>query len=436
MIKISKNIPLFILLFGGFTSLAQVTANSPYSRFGLGTVKGPFLPQNIAMGSISTGIRSIGFYNNINIANPASYSGIRLTTIDVGAFSEFTSLSTASYQQKVGFNAALSHLAFAVPVSKKSGVSFGLVPYTNLGYQYSSTTKVDTNTVKHIYTGDGGLSKAYLGYGRAFGKHLSVGANFSYLFGTLVNSASTEFPNDSSQVYLNSRTSKSNSISGINFDYGVQYYKSIGATTQLTIGYSGSYGNKINSTSTDLTTHYVYINNTNEDVVEQLLDTTHVTRFPREKIKLPSKNSLGFTIENTGKWLVGADVTSTNWSDFRQGATDPGLNNSLSVQAGGQFTPDQTAVNNYWKLVDYRFGLKYDKTFIRVNGTNIIGKTLSLGMGLPLPSNRGVAFYKINFAAELSELGTQQHSLIRERRVNLHLGFTLNDKWFQKFKFD
>jgi len=35
------------------------------------------------MGGIAAGVRTVGGYNNINMLNPASYSAIGLTVIDI-----------------------------------------------------------------------------------------------------------------------------------------------------------------------------------------------------------------------------------------------------------------------------------------------------------------------------------------------------------------
>ena len=59
----------------------------------------------------------------------------------------------------------------------------------------------------------------------------------------------------------------------------------------------------------------------------------------------------------------------------------------------------------------------------------------TFGFGFPLPSNRS-SFYKINLSAEVGQLGTHANDLVRERFVNIHLGFTMNDRWFVKAKFD
>ena len=136
MIKTFKNIFFFTLLAGSLSAAAQVTNSSPYSQFGLGDLKGSFLPQNRAMGGLSMGIRKPGLYDNINLANPASYSSIELTTFDIGASMDLRKLSKSGVSGKNQFNSTLSHITFGIPVNKFSAISFGLVPYSDLGYQF------------------------------------------------------------------------------------------------------------------------------------------------------------------------------------------------------------------------------------------------------------------------------------------------------------
>ena len=76
--KINYTAVVLVLLFGT-AAKAQVTTQSPYSRYGIGNIKPMVLPQNKAMGGISTGIFSPTGYSSINMQNPASYAGIALT---------------------------------------------------------------------------------------------------------------------------------------------------------------------------------------------------------------------------------------------------------------------------------------------------------------------------------------------------------------------
>jgi hypothetical protein len=150
---------------------------------------------------------------------------------------------------------------------------------------------------------------------------------------------------------------------------------------------------------------------------------------------MPLTHTAGFAFEKSNAWLFGADVTYSRWSDYREGSSNPGLNDSYGVIVGGQFTPDVNSLNNYLKLIDYRLGIKYDKTFVKIGNNDINQYALNFGFGFPLPRNRS-SFYKINLAAEVGQRGTEKNNLVRDRYVNIHLGFTLNDKWFQKTYID
>lgn len=426
MIKTFKNIFFFTLLAGSLSAAAQVTNSSPYSQFGLGDLKGSFLPQNRAMGGLSMGIRKPGLYDNINLANPASYSSIELTTFDIGASMDLRRLSKSGVSGKNQFNSTLSHITFGIPINKFSAISFGLVPYSDLGYQFKNSGLVDTNRVEYIYGGEGGISKAYLGYGFRINKNLSLGFNVSYLFGSLKENRAFEFVNDLNA--FNSRTQYKQSVSGLSFDYALQYSANLSEKTKLILGYTGNAGNDLNSSNNIVTTRY----RKNIQGEEQAAaDSTFFFEGAKNTIKMPMTHTAGFAFEKTNAWLIGADVSYSKWSDYREGSINPGLNNSLGLAIGGQVTPDASSINSYFKLVDYRLGFKYDKTFVKINDTDINQYALTFGFGFPLPRNRAT-FYKINFSAELGQRGTESNNLVRDRFVNFNLGFTLNDKWFQK----
>jgi hypothetical protein len=430
MIKIFKNILFAAILFASASAGAQNTSSSPYSQFGLGDLKASLLPQNKGIGGLSNGFRKPGPYSNINIANPASYSAIQLTTFDIGATTDFRQLSRTGISEN-SFNANLSHIAIGIPVSPKSAMSFGILPFSQKGYQYKTSGEVGGSKLDYVYNGDGGLSKAYVGYGLGLGKNLNIGVNASYIFGNIKENRSTEFPEDLGA--LNSRTQVGNNIYGFSFDYGLQYEANISKGKKLVIGYSGNAGKQLNSKTSTLSTRY--IKDFAQGNESPAIDTTFFLEGESKKLKLPITHSLGFAVQKTDYWLVGADVSYAKWSDFRSGSENPGLNDTYGVAVGGQFTPDPSAVNSYFKLVEYRMGVKYDKTYVKINDSDINQVGLTLGLGLPLQSSR-TTFYKINFAAELGKRGTLENSLIRERYLNLTLGFTMNDRWFIKPKFD
>ncbi len=431
-----KHVYVACLLMASFGAYAQTTVQSPYSKFGLGNLKGSILPNQRAMGGISAGVFRSSYINTINMQNPASYAGINLTTLDIGMSGSFANLKTNSLSEN-SFNSSLSHLAMAFPVTMKSALSVGILPYSELGYNFSNRMTVgnstDNNkTVDYLYSGEGGLSKAYIGYGIQFGDHFRVGANAEYLFGNLIQNRSTEYVNEAGAI--NSRDQLKNSVSGFNFTYGAQYDFRLGNKTSLVLGYSGSSSSKLNSEKSQYITIYNKDSQGNE---LSALDTLYSVENGKTNLKLPLVHNFGFTLVKENKWLIGADYRTGKWSDMSIDNVNQNLKDTYGFSVGGQFTPDISAINGYFKRVEYRLGVSYDKTYIQMNNQDVKQMAVTFGLGLPLqPAYARSSFYKMNVSAEIGRRGKVSNGLIQERYVNIHLGFMLNDKWFQRFRFD
>lgn len=443
MYKKINYITAVLVLLISISVNAQVTTQSPYSRFGIGNIKGTQLPQFRAMGGISAAINKPTGYNNINVENPSSYAGINFTTIDIGMTGGFTTLKNAAGTNS-SFNGSLSHVALAFPVTPHSAFSFGIMPYSQVGYNYiekGTIGSTDPNnpasaSANYIYSGEGGLTKAYIGYGFQIGDHLRLGGNVEYLFGNLIQNRSTELIEETvgvSTAYA-TRLQNKNSIGGIAFSYGAQYDIRLDSKTSLNFGYSGSSPSSVNSTNTFLATKYMRTSDGDES---SALETIDSIGGAKTNLKLPLLHTFGVVLQKDNKWMIGADFRTGSWSKLTINTVNQGLQDSYGVSVGGQITPDFSSINSYFKRVDYRLGFSYDKTYIRQQNEDIKDMAVTFGLGLPLArSGFGSAFYKMNFATEIGRRGTTNNGLLQENYVNLHLGFTINDRWFRKFKFD
>jgi len=440
MIKYTRFFITLLLAVAAFSAHAQSTAtsSSPYSRYGIGDIDPQLMGQNIGMGGIAVATNKIGFFNNINVINPASYGAVNLTTIDIGLYANFLTLNQTGASSQKNSNFRLNHIAFAIPTSKRSALSFGLLPYSERGYNYKRTVNklgnsgspADTNVTNYSYSGDGSLSKAYFGYGFGIGKHLLLGANVSYIFGNIKDIATTEIPGLAGAI--NSKIESSNAIGGINYDYGLQYSVDFSETKHLVFGYSASAGTKLHTQNSFVVSQYFNDANGNQDIAA---DSVVSTTGPKSKLKLPQINRFGISFQNDGKFLVGADYSMGKWSDLSIAGVNQGLQDSKTFNIGGSYTPNISTIRNYLATVDYRLGALYDETYMHINGRTIKRYAGTIGLGLPLRSNNG-SYYKINIAAEIGQRGSLVNGLVKENYVNIHLGFTLNDKWFTKYKFD
>jgi hypothetical protein len=431
---------LLVVIIAEARAQSTATTSSPYSRYGIGDFSDQLMPQSIGMGGIATATNITGNFRNVNVINPAANGYIDYTVFDAGVYSNFLTLKQDGMGSEKNSSFRLSHIAVGLPITQHSAVSFGLVPYSELGYNYKQTmskgfgsgSPADTNAVNYIYSGEGGLSKAFLGYGFTIARHLALGANVSYIFGNLKQFQSTEIPT----LYgmLDSRIEQDNHVGGINFDYGAQYTFDFSTLKHLTLGYSASVGNKVNVQNSFIVSQYTYgstgdQNNPSDSLVN--------IQSPHAKLQLPRINHYGIVFQKDGYYLVGADFTTGNWSDLSIAGTNQGLQNSKMLNIGGSFVPNPNALSNYLALVNYRVGFIYEDTYLNVDNVKLKRYAFTFGFGIPLPHDRvSSAFYKVNFSAEVGKRGTMQNGLIQENYVNLHLGFTLNDRWFQRYKFD
>src|SRR5690606_39167094 len=200
-----------------------------------------------------------------------AYSSIRLSTFDIGAYMNRTILEKGGNSEASG-NFALNHINFAIPLSQRSAFSFGLMPFSDMGYNYASPMSFgsgDTTRANRAFADEGSLSKAYIGYGVQIGKYFSVGANVSYLFGKLNNISGIEYPNQLGAT--NSRIENKRDINGFNYDLGLQYHTTLNEKTLLTLGYTNSLGTKLNSTASEIVTRIS--SNISDGTINSVLDT-------------------------------------------------------------------------------------------------------------------------------------------------------------------
>ena len=103
---------------------------SPYSKFGYGMVKDYATSMQRSMGGV--GIAMTGG-RQINVMNPASYTGIDSLTLlwDIGV--DLTRLwSKEGNSTGKSFGGGLDYLTMQFPIGKYMGGSIGLVPFSSV----------------------------------------------------------------------------------------------------------------------------------------------------------------------------------------------------------------------------------------------------------------------------------------------------------------
>ena len=422
-----KNKSYFILIFICFCGslLAQNQINSPYSRFGIGDLQSNILSEYAAMGG-----SSIGSYNPniVNPYNPASYSAFKANSFifSTGGAHQTTKMQTIDLQQTTN-NSSFSHLILGFPISKKIGASTGLLPFSNIGYHIEdSEIDPDLGNINYSYNGDGGLNILYVGAAYHLTENLSIGANANYLFGGLNRNKKVIFSDG--ETY-NTRKISSISAKGFFYELGLQYYKDINERTHFTLGFTANNNAEISAKRSVLTETYELASSIYEVVKDTMENTS--TGFTSNMI-LPKNIGIGFSLAMDNKWLFMADFSMQDWSEYRMFGESDSLAKSMKCSGGLQFTPDKMSANKYWKLIKFRFGGKFQKSYLQLYNTQLNERSVTFGFGLPLRKTKS----EINLAVEIGERGTTNNNLIKEQFLRLQIGLSLKDIWFVKRKYD
>jgi hypothetical protein len=405
---------------------AQTSLNSPYSQHGLGLLADRSQGFSRGMNGASIGLRQ---GNVVNTINPASYSSVDSLTMifDMGVsgqstnFKETTNGVTKSMNTK---NARFDYAVGSFRLFKNVGMAFGLLPFSDIGYKYTSGTYLDkTNgTVTETHEGSGGLHEVFVGAGWKATKNLSLGVNVGYIWGTMsksVTSSSTTSINSISRSY-------SSTVNSYKLDFGLQWEQPLNATDQLIIGATVGIGHKLGAEASCLVTN---VNN-----AESHGDTIS------NAFALPMTYGLGFGWKHGKTLFVDADITMQNW-----GAVDfPGIGadgkyalqnditrNRYQVNVGADFVPNPTS-RSFIKRVHYRIGGGYTTPYYNINGQQGPKEiSVSAGFGIPLMNsynNRSV----LNVSGQW--VRTSATGMITDNTFRINIGLTFNERWFAKWK--
>lgn len=415
---------LLLLLFCTTASAQLKLVNSPYSRAGIGTMHPTQFGIQRSMGNLSAALNDP---LSINYGNPASYASLKLTTLEVGLQGNGLWLNNTTLQQSTG-SGSFNYIALAFPVAKWWGSSIGLMPYASLHYDIKAqrySPFADTLFTEHRFIGQGTTYQVYWGNGFKY-KNIAFGANVAYLFGTqdrLSRSYFPEIPNS----YGNEKD-EALLVHGFAWNAGIQYDLKLKDDYHLILGAAGNANTNVNASKDGKWTR-VFVNNDQT----AFLDSVYVYEKTDGKITLPTKANLGISLKKENKWLVGIEGGTQQWGNFKNfGTPDSTLTNSTYLSMGFEVTPDYRAITKFWQSTRYRGGFRYSTGNIIIGDTNLPEWAASFGLGLPIRKVNS----RINIGLEVGQRGTLKNNLIRETFVTATFGFTLNDRWFIKPKYD
>jgi len=407
-----KKIIVSTCLLISFVSFAQQGTASPYSFYGIGDMKFKGTLENRSMGGVSVEQDSI----HMNVENPSSYANLKQTTFTIGATYGTSKLKTDEQTAKAS-RSTFDYLLVGIPMGK-FGAGFGLIPVSSVGYKILNDNSATPGLTSSQYEGKGGVNKVFLGLGYKLKPNWNIGADIQYNFGK-IETTSLEAISGVSSSTSEINTSR---LSGVNFNIGTMYQTKIKEKLNLYTSLNYTFSSKLKSES-----ERIIRVSSDPDQVVLPSNTTN--------LELPSRLTLGAGIGEARKWLVGTTLAfqgSGEFNNYYNTSEDVRYENYSKYAVGGYYIPNYTSFSSYFSRVTYRAGLKYEKIGLVVNNESINDVGMTIGAGFPITGS----FSNVNFGIEFGKKGTVSSNLIQENYINFSLGFSFNDRWFVKSKFN
>lgn len=399
--------------------------NSPYSRYGIGDLGNQRNTILRGMGGIATAYNDLF---SVNTYNPATYSFLKVTTLDF-AFEGRTRSVLMNNTSTSSGTATISYITLGIPLGKHAGMAAGIAPMSNVYYNASDTVNINGmgKTIMN-YNGSGSTQYAYLGFSGKY-KGLSIGFNAGYVFGT--TNYSSSLVNIDTPHVRNSEFSRFHTIGGLYWKGGLFYKAKVKKEQYINIGAAITLSQKLNAQRDAYDVAYQY---TSTGIV---IDTVPQTRQDGVdgKVELPAEYSFGLHYGRDFHWNIGADFVYTDWSTFKNFDDREGVgDNAWRMAVGGEITPNPEA-KNLFSMTTYRLGAYYGKDYIQINGNDVTYFGGSVGASFPLKRSY-TQFGRLNTSLDIGRRGSIQNGLAREFFVKFTVGVSLNDIWFTKRKYD
>lgn len=418
---IRYTLKFFALLTGSFI-FSQTGTTSPYSYAGLGEVNFRGTQINRFMGGLEIYNDSI----HANLSNPSSYSKLKLTNYTLGLNYRINNMSGSNETKSIA-SAGLDYIGVALP-TKYFGFGFGIIPYTSVGYKLSYLeSENEEDGILNLFQGEGGINKVFFSVGFKPLKYLSFGATLNYNFGEIVY----ETGRFQDQITLGTVLENRSSVSGLDLKLSSQLEIPINEDLELQAMFS--YAPEANLISTNSrffnTRSFSGTSGFGDKVEISLIDYG----LKRSNITIPDIVSFGLGIGKERKWFAGAQYTMNAMQNFSHefvNLSNVGYENGYVFSLGGFYIPDFSSITSYWKRIVFRMGFRHELTGIVVNNFELKETGISFGFGLPL-----AGFSNTNIGFEYVSRGGDDNSY-KENFWSFRIGFSLNDKWFVKRKFN
>ena len=401
-----------------YSTILFSQSSSTYTRNGIGDLSYTYSARSLGIAQTGSAMLNDSY---VELINPASWSKLRLTRIEFSLVLNGVELSdnnNNSYHSDSDFKG----FTFAFPISTKYGIGFasGLLPYSRVNYQVVGTTNtIDPSLSNYTtkFTGEGGLSRVFMGASYRLPFEWVFGAAIEYYFGRQTYLSEIEFTNSSfrSSVY---ETDYRSTGFGTTFGIISQNFASLFNSETISNLRFGVSVNLISELDTD--TSLTINPKTVADTIVSGRTTMHI----------PVRIAGGVSMELNEKYNFNLDYIYQPWSEYTLGGvTSPNLRDVHRFALGFEYAKKLEPGSTNWEQIKWRLGLSYELTQFTINKTDITQFSASAGVSFPLGAGNS-----FDLGLEFALRGTTESNLIEEKFYRINIGISFGELWFQRVR--
>ncbi|MDP2208073.1 MAG: hypothetical protein Q8K98_04765 [Bacteroidota bacterium] len=410
----TKNFIYLFFILLSFNQLIAGTGGSTYSRYGIGDLQ--YHSNATTRGMGGTAIANLSPFTS-NRLNPAGWTQINRTRFSADLF--FQGFSIDDGTQK-SFLSGINYYGFdfAIPISDSNGIviAAGLLPYSKVDYNIVTKGTFNNFNYDLNYSGEGGVSTAYIGGSYSPIPQLHFGAKFNYFFGNINHQIKQTFTSGDANSFELHRVNK---LFGINGTAGVIYtglneILNLSVSEKINVGFLISTPSNLNA---ELNRYYKYYAGGNIITRDSIL-------IEENKFKIPLALGLGVSYTTNSRYHFAADFYTQDWSKTKMLRDMPGtLKKNQRISAGAELLPLFGTKVSDFNRIGLRLGFYQNQTYYLVQNQKINELGFTAGIDFPIFGETRIAV-----AFDYSTRGTT--SLQKDNIYRVSFGINGAELWF------
>ncbi len=370
-----------------------------YSQRGLGLVRQFVSGQSIGLGGAGLALSD---KITVNYLNPAALANLPVSFVSGNFRHAATSLESQA-QDAVISSTNVSGVQFHLPLQRERiSLGVGLMPYSEVEYNFESDGAVGATRFTETVEGDGGVNNVFVSLAVRPFNRLYLGASGLFYFGSLRNKWTVIFQNE--PTFLNTRQEVRRHFTAAGVRFGAQFEVTPG--WRLAAVFSPAVNLDVNKTVT-------------------LVNVDEFADFPDSDLEIPAAYGFGTAVFVRKKLLFAADYYVEQWGNS---VADGYTSDSRRISLGVEYSARGNRLNSsFLSKTAWRLGFMHRELGLEDPVGEKVTETFgSFGLGVPIKWTAA----RLDFALEAGRRGSLSSNIVKESVVRFSVTATVGERWF------